>query len=78
VRASELERMVREVAAQGCDAAMIFCTNLDGAETAARLEPELGIPIYDSVAVTLWKCLQMSGVAPSNVRGWGQLFERLD
>jgi maleate isomerase len=78
VAATEIERMVREVAAQRCDAAMIFCTNLGGAETAARLEPELGIPIYDSVAVTLWKCLQMSGVAPVNVRGWGQLFERLD
>ena len=66
--------MVRDVAAQGCDAAMIFCTNLAGAAVAARLEPELGIPVYDSVAVTLWKCLQMSGVAPSSVRGWGRLF----
>ena len=56
---------------------MIFCTNLAGAAVAARLEPELGIPVYDSVAVTLWKCLQMSGVAPGSVRGWGQLFAQL-
>jgi maleate isomerase len=77
VPASELERMVREVAAQGCDSVMIFCTNLDGAAVAARLEPELGIPVYDSVAVTLWKCLQITGVAPARVRGWGQLFAQL-
>jgi maleate isomerase len=77
VEAGEIERMVREVAAQGCDAVMIFCTNLAGAAVAARLEPELGIPIYDSVAVTLWKCLQVSGVAPGDVRGWGQLFAQL-
>ena len=74
VEESEIERMVRDVAAQGCDAAMIFCTNLAGAAVAARLEPELGIPVYDSVAVTLWKCLQMSGVTPASVRGWGRLF----
>jgi maleate isomerase len=74
VAASAIERMVREVAAQGCDAVMIFCTNLAGAAVAAQLEPELGIPVYDSVAVTLWKCLRMAGVAPDSVQGWGRLF----
>ena len=56
---------------------MIFCTNLDGAAVAARLEPELGIPVSSSVAVTLWKCLQITGVAPGKVRGSGRLFAQL-
>jgi len=46
---------------------------LDGRKSG-QPEPKLGIPIYDSVAVTLWKCLEIGGVAPSSVRGWGHLF----
>ena len=56
---------------------MIVCTNLAGARVAARLEPELGVPVYNSVAVTLWKCLQVSGVAPGSIQGWGRLFAQL-
>ena len=51
-----IERMVRDVAAEGCEAVAILCTNMRGASIAARLECELGLPIYDSVAVTLWAC----------------------
>ena len=74
---SDIERMLREVAGEGCDAAMILCTNLAGARIAARLEAELGLPIYDSVAVTLWKCLQAANVPPARVQGWGRLFADL-
>ena len=34
----------------------------------------LGIPVYDSIATTLWKSLRVAGVAPSRVRNWGSLF----
>ena len=47
------ERMVREVAAREVDCAAIVCTNVNGAAVAAKLERELGLPIFDSVAVTL-------------------------
>ena len=67
--------MIRDVAAQGCDAAVVLCTNLDGARISAALETELGIPVYDSVAVTLWKSLATAGVNPARVKGWGQLFQ---
>ena len=43
-----------------------------------RLEAELGIPVYDSIATTLWKSLQMAGVDPARVRGWGQLFSAIN
>jgi maleate isomerase len=77
VNEERLADLVRAVAREGCDAAAIVCTNLRGAGTAARLETELGIPIYDSIAVTLWKSLLVAGRDPGCVTGWGRLFEAL-
>ena len=68
------ERMVREVAAGGVDCVAIVCTNVNGAAVSARLERELGVPILDSVAVTLWASLRAAGVDPSRVSSWGQVF----
>lgn len=78
VREGEIERLIREVAGEGCDAVAIFCTNMRGAFVAAELEPELRVPIYDSVAVTLWKCLIVAGVKPARVKECGQLFQSLN
>jgi maleate isomerase len=72
---AEVERMIREVVGEGVDAVAIVCTNMRGAPVAARLEGELGRPIYDSVAVTLWKCLAVAGVDPARVQGWGGVFQ---
>ena len=66
--------LVRAVAHDGCDAAAIVCTNMRGAGAVEALEAELGIPVYDSIATTLWKSLQIAGTDPTRVRGWGQLF----
>jgi maleate isomerase len=70
----EIERMIRAVAREGADAVAIVCTNMRGAAVAARLEAELGLPVYDSVAVTLAKCLGVAGVDPARVEGWGGVF----
>jgi len=45
-----------------------------GAMIAPALERDLGLPIYDSVAVTVWKCLTMVGIAPDRLSAWGRLF----
>jgi maleate isomerase len=71
---ARIEQMIRAVAAEGCDAIAILCTNMNGAAVAARLEPELGMPILDSVAVTLQASLQRAGRNTSGFRGWGRLF----
>lgn len=70
-----LADMVREVAQARPEAITILCTNLRGAGIVAGLERELGIPIYDSVSVTVWKTLQMTGIDPARITGWGQLFQ---
>jgi maleate isomerase len=68
--------LVREVARESCDAIAVVCTNMRGAAAVERLEAELGIPVYDSVAITLWKSLMVAGVDPTQVRGWGRLCDR--
>ncbi len=69
-----IANMVRDVAREGCDAAAIVCTNLYGASIAPQLERELGMPIYDSISVTLWKSLAVAGFEMEGLAPWGQLF----
>ena len=70
----EVAELVREVAAEGCDAAAVVCTNMRGAGVAPSLERELGIPVLDSVAVTLWAALRLVGADSSPLARWGRLF----
>lgn len=70
-----LRRMLREVAQARPDAMTIMCTNLHGAQLVDEMEQELGIPIYDSVAIVVWKALKTTGVDPRELKGWGRLFE---
>ncbi len=54
------------------DALIYLCTNLYGAPVVERVETETGRPVLDSVAVTLWKCLALTG-APGLAPKWGKL-----
>jgi maleate isomerase len=74
VREESIAQMVRAVAAEGCDAAAIVCTNMRGAKVADFLEHELDLPVYDSIAVTLWKCLEVAGVRHDTIDQWGRVF----
>jgi maleate isomerase len=75
VAENDLARMVSEVAAAQPDAIAVFCTNLKAAHLAAGWEREYRIPIYDSVATVLWKCLRLAGAAPQRIKRWGGLFQ---
>ena len=66
--------MVAQVAAAAPEAIAILCTNLDGATAAARWEQDFGIPIYDTIAVSLYGALQVVGIDHSPLRRFGQLF----
>lgn len=73
---SEVEAALRAVArAPGLDAIAVVSTNLRGARPAARLEAELGLPIFDTVATALWGALRRAGADPRAVRGWGSVFD---
>ena len=63
-------RLVQEVAAEGCDAIAIHCTNFRGLEAAGTVP---GVAVLDSVAVALWGALRAAGVAPARVPALGVL-----
>lgn len=71
----EIARAVREVAKAHPDVIAILCTNLRGAFIAPLLERETGIPVFDSVSVSVWKSLALAGIPPRKVHGWGRLFD---
>lgn len=66
--------MIRAVAAEGVDAVAVVCTNMDAAALAAPLEAELGVPVHDSVATTLWACLRAANRPTAPLAGWGGPF----
>jgi len=71
----KLFALMKEVAPHGPGAITTFCTNLRAAPLAARVEAELGIPLLDTVSTTVWGMLRAAGARPSQVRGWGELFQ---
>jgi maleate isomerase len=77
VPVTQLDAMTREVATQRPDAIAVICTNLKAAPSVAKLERETGIPIYDTIATVVWKCLKLAGVDTNRVTGWGSLFEQV-
>lgn len=62
----------RTVAEDRPDAIVYLCTNLYGAPVTAQVEEETGVPVLDSVAVTLWGCLDLAGAKLLEPR-WGRL-----
>ncbi|ANN78062.1 hypothetical protein BAU07_14050 [Bordetella flabilis] len=54
---------------------MVGCTNLPATVLLDEIEAKLGKPVFDSIAVTLWKALRMSGI-DRPIHGWGMLLRR--
>jgi maleate isomerase len=75
---SEIDQLVTDAAREAVEAVAIVCTNVWGAPQVASLEARLGIPVLDSVLVTLWDCLELIGRrAPELAQDWGRLFANL-
>lgn len=74
ISADRMRGMTREVAAAKPDAIAVVCTNMRAAPLVAELEAAHGIPIYDTVATTVWKSLKIAGVDTRRVTGWGRIF----
>jgi maleate isomerase len=77
VPVAQLEAMTLDVAKQNPQAIAIICTNLRVAPSVAKLERETGIPIYDTIATVVWKCLKLAGVDTRRITGWGSLFQQV-
>lgn len=70
----QIEHMARAIGGARPDAIAVLCTNLRAAQMVPRLEAELGIPVYDSVATVVWRALRTSGVDTPQMKDWGRLF----
>ena len=66
--------MCRDVAKAKPHAIAIVCTNMRGPLIAPMIEEELGIPVFDSIAVTLWASLRAIGVSTAPLTRFGRLF----
>ncbi|GAC1605321.1 MAG: aspartate/glutamate racemase family protein [Ramlibacter sp.] len=75
VEPATLLALMREVAAAGPQAITTFCTNLRAAPLAPQVERELGIPLLDTVSTTVWGMLRAAGSPPSQIAGWGEMFQ---
>jgi maleate isomerase len=75
VSIKELDHLVATAAAKRPDVIISFCTNLPATPHAARWEAEYGIPIFDSIAIAARAGLELSGLSPKLVSGWGKVFE---
>ena len=72
-----IAELVREVAQARPRAISTFCTNMNAAAAVPALEQALGLPIYDTVSLAVWKSLKVAGVDPRAVKGWGRLFQEM-
>jgi len=72
VSESDIRALLRAADAPQADCLMLICTGVAGAQLVAEMERELGKPIFDSVAVALWKGLELAGVE-AVLDGWGSL-----
>jgi maleate isomerase len=64
IRPEELLAPTRQVGHSNPDAIAYVCTNLNGADVVEAAGTELGVPVVDSVAITLAGCLAMVGAEP--------------
>ena len=66
--------MIRSVAPSRPQAIVTYCTNFPAAPLAAGIEAEFGIPMFDSVAMAVWKSLRLLGIDTAPARAWGRVF----
>jgi maleate isomerase len=74
---TEIRQLLRNANSDEVECLVVICTGLPAALVVDEMEKEFGKPIFDSVAVTLWKGMELAGLE-SAVGGWGALLESDD
>lgn len=69
-----IETLIRDVAGKAPEAIAVFCTNFDGPRVAPVVERETGIPVLDSISVTIWHALRRAGFDTAPLSKWGRIF----
>lgn len=69
---ARIKQLLRDADSPDAECILVACTNLPAAVVLDEMEAELGKPIFDSIAVTLWKALKMTSIDVP-LHGWGRL-----
>lgn len=69
-----IRQLIRAADSPEAECIAVVCTNFPAALVVEEMERELGKPIFDSVAVTFWKALDLVGVH-TPIPGWGTLLQ---
>jgi maleate isomerase len=77
VTEQHIRELIRAADSPEAECILLICTGVAGAQLVEEMEAELGKPIFDSVAVTLWKALAMVGIT-ARLEGWGRLLAGSD
>ncbi|MEW9584258.1 GAF domain-containing protein [Paraburkholderia sp. DGU8] len=67
-----IKQLLRDADAPDAECLVVACTNLPATAVVDEMEAELGKPIFDSIAVTLWKALKMTSIDVP-LHGFGKL-----
>ena len=54
VAETRIAKAAEDVISEGAEVVIILCTNLEGAGIAPIIEKKTGVPVLDSVVLTLW------------------------
>ena len=67
---SKIYNAAEEVISEGAEAVIILCTNLAGAGIVNTLEKRTGVPILDSVVLTIWGAFRSIGLNTNPLVKW--------
>ena len=67
---SKISNAAEAVISEGAEAVIILCTNLAGAGIVNTLEKRTGVPILDSVVLTIWGAFRSIGLNTNPLVKW--------
>lgn len=73
----EISCAAEEVINEGAEAVVILCTNLAGAGIARIVEEKTGVPVLDSVVLTVWGAFKSIGKETSWLSEWAPAVSKL-
>lgn len=72
----QMKEVLEGLEEEGTKVVSTFCTNLRAAQLVEGWEREFERSVVlDTVATVIWDCLKIVGRDPSEVKGWGKLFD---
>lgn len=72
-----IEKALDDVCAHKPDAVIVLCTNLAGAPLAQCVEERTGVPVLDSITLTMWGALARVGHSSTDLAPWGPRLAQL-